>query len=187
MNRGFNHGQHSHTTVGCDSIFRGTFGNAPSLIDPKQTLRWASQNTRGVIPKEKYPKLTAGIENIIKLQVAIVVRQEMNAEWNQHGYRDQYAKAYRDHTTASRHSFSSYSEMAEGTYFKMGGTEITEIERWTHRMHKSGQDARGAVRWPWFTVLGKNNAKMMYILCYRVCPRPYMKIGSAYFQQYRIM
>jgi hypothetical protein len=74
--------------------FRGTFGNAPSLIDPKQTLRWASQNTRGVIPKEKDPKLTAGIEKIVKLQVGIAAMQETNTEWNQFAFRDQYAKAY---------------------------------------------------------------------------------------------
>jgi hypothetical protein len=59
--------------VGCETLSRGTFGNAPSLIDPKRTLIRASQNTRGVIPKEKEPKLTAGIENIVKLQVGISV------------------------------------------------------------------------------------------------------------------
>jgi hypothetical protein len=61
MNKGFNNGRQNNTTVGGDSLFRGTFGNTPSLIDPKQTLRWASQNTRGIIPKDKDPKLTAGI------------------------------------------------------------------------------------------------------------------------------
>jgi hypothetical protein len=80
MNRGFNYGQQNNTTVGDDPIFRGAFGNAPSLIDPKRTLRWASQNTRGVIPKEKDPKLTEGIENIVKLQVGIASLQETNAE-----------------------------------------------------------------------------------------------------------
>jgi hypothetical protein len=71
MNIGFNHGQKNNTTVGGDSIFRGIFGNMPSLIYPKRTLRRSSHNTRGVISKEKEPKLTAGIENIVKLQVGI--------------------------------------------------------------------------------------------------------------------
>jgi hypothetical protein len=72
MNRGFNRGQQNNTTVGGDSLFRGTIGNAPSLIDPKRTLRWASQNTRGLISKDKDPKLT------VKLQVVIVALQETN-------------------------------------------------------------------------------------------------------------
>jgi hypothetical protein len=88
MNIGFNHGQQNNTKVGDGSLFRGTFGNAPSLIDPKQTLRWASQNTRGVIPKEKDRKLTAGIRNIVKLQVEIAALQETNTEWNQFVFRD---------------------------------------------------------------------------------------------------
>jgi hypothetical protein len=55
-------------------------------------------------------------------------------------------------------------------------------------MHNASQDATGAGRWPWFTVLGKNDANMIYISCYRVFPRPVIHIiGSAYFQQYQIM
>jgi hypothetical protein len=80
MNRELNHGQQNNRTFGGGSLFRGTFGNAPSLIDPKQTLRWTSQNTKGVIPKEKDPKLTAGIENIIEQQVVIAALQATNAE-----------------------------------------------------------------------------------------------------------
>jgi hypothetical protein len=151
-------------------------------------LRWVSQNTRGVTPKEKDPKLTAGIGNIVKLQVGIAALQEMNAEWNQCGFREQYAKSYLYHMTTSRHSFGSSSEMVEGTYFKMGGTAIAVFGRWKRRMHKSGQYATGAGRWSWFTLLGKNNANIIYISCYGVCPRPAIHlIGSAYFQQYRIM
>jgi hypothetical protein len=150
----------------------------------KQTLRWASQNTRGAIPKEKDPKSTEGIENIVKLQAGIAALQETNTEWKQFAFCDQYAKAYRDHTTASRHSFSSSNKTTEGTYFKMGGTAITAVYRWTHHMHKYGQDSTGAGRCSWFTVLGKNNAKIIYILCCRVCTRPAIHLlGSAYFQQ----
>jgi hypothetical protein len=89
---------------------------------------------------------------------------------------------------ASRHPFSSSSEILEGTYFKMGGTVTTALNRWTHRMHISGQDKTGAGRWSWFTVIGKKNTKIIYITCYRVCPRPPIHlIESAYYQQYRIM
>jgi hypothetical protein len=78
--------------------------------------------------------------------------------------------------------------MTEGTYSKMGGKAITAVDRWTHRMHKYGQDPTGAGRWSWFTVLGKNNAKMIYISFYRVFTRPEIHLlGSAYFQQYHIM
>jgi hypothetical protein len=120
--------------------------------------------------------------------VCIAALHETNAEWNQYGFREQYAKAYCDHTTASKHLFTYSSEMAEGTYFKMGGTSITVIDRLTQWMHKSGQDATGVGRWSWFTVLGKNNAKMIFILCYKVCPTPVIHlIGISYFQPYRIM
>jgi hypothetical protein len=102
INRVFNHGQKNNTAVRGDSLFRGTFGNTPSLIDPKKTLRWASQNTRGVIPKEKDPKLTAGIENIVKLQVIIAALQETNTEWNQ------YAKAYRYMTGLNKMGHCSF-------------------------------------------------------------------------------
>jgi hypothetical protein len=90
--------------------------------------------------------------------------------------------------TASRHSFSSSSKVEEGTYFKMGGTVTTALYRWTHQVHRSGKDKAGAGRWSWFTVIGKNNTKMIYITCYRLCPRPPIHpIGSAYYQQYHIM
>jgi hypothetical protein len=70
----------------------------------------------------------------------------------------------------------------------MGGTAITAVNRCTHRMHKSGQDSTGAGSWSWFTVLGRNNAKIIYISCNRVCTRPAIQLlESAYFQQYRIM
>jgi hypothetical protein len=36
---------------------------------------------RGIIPKEKYPKVAAGIENLTKLQLRIVGVKEINAEW----------------------------------------------------------------------------------------------------------
>jgi hypothetical protein len=154
---------------------------------PSSILKEHSDGPRKT-PKEKDPKLTAGIENIAKLQVGVSALQETNTEWNQFGFWDQYAKAYRYHTTALIHSLSSSSETAERKYFKMGDTEITAVDRCTHHMHKSGQDAMGAGRWSWFTVLGKNNAKMIYISSYRVCTRPDMNLlGSTYFQQYRIM
>jgi hypothetical protein len=70
----------------------------------------------------------------------------------------------------------------------MGGTFMAELDRWTHQMHKSGKDKTGAGRWSWFTVIGKNNTKMIYIPCYRVYNHPPIHlIGSAYYQQYHIM
>jgi hypothetical protein len=111
-----------------------------------------SQNTRGIIQKGNDPKLRAGIENIVKLQAGIASLQETYAEWNQYALKEQYAKSYRDHTTASCHSCSSSRKITEGTYFKMGGTAITSLDRWTRRMQESGQDETGAGRWSWFTV-----------------------------------
>jgi hypothetical protein len=125
-----------------------------------------SQNTRGIIPKESDPNLKVGIENIVKLQAGIASLKKNNAEWNQYPFKEHYEKSYCNHITESRHSFSSSSEMAEGTYFKMGETSITSLYIWTHQLHKSGQDATGAGSWSWFTVLGKHNAKMIYISCY---------------------
>jgi hypothetical protein len=46
MNRGFNHGQQNNTTVGGNSLFRGTFGNTQSLIDPAQTQMGISEHKR---------------------------------------------------------------------------------------------------------------------------------------------
>jgi hypothetical protein len=130
----------------------------------------------------------AGIGSMVTLHVGIAALQEKNAEWSQYAFKEQYAKAYWHHTTTSMPSFRSSSEVEEGTYLKMGGTEITAIDRWTHHMHKSGQDATVGGRWSWFAVFGKNNAKTIYISRYRVGPRPITNIiGSAYFQQYRIM
>jgi hypothetical protein len=57
--------------------------------------------------------------------------------------------------TASRNSFRSSSEIVEGTYFKIGGTVTTSLDRWIHRMHRSVKDKNGAGIWLWFTVIGK--------------------------------
>jgi hypothetical protein len=65
-------------TVGGDSLFNNTWGSRPTWIDPRTTLGWASQNVRGIITKYKEPRLTAGIENLIKLQVGIVGLTETN-------------------------------------------------------------------------------------------------------------
>jgi hypothetical protein len=112
------------------------WGNKPKRIDRKLTLRWESQNVRGIIPKEQDPKLAAGIENLMKLQVRSEVITETNAEWNRYYYKEQYSKAYRPMATSSRHSFISSSKIVEGTYFKMGGTVTTTLDRWTRRMHR---------------------------------------------------
>jgi hypothetical protein len=42
----------------------------------------------------------------------------------------------------SRPSFSSSSEIAEGAYFKMGGTATMTLDRWTRQMHKSSRDKK---------------------------------------------
>jgi hypothetical protein len=98
------------------------------------------------------------------------------------------AKSYRPMSTASRHILISSSELVEGTYFMMGGTVTISLDRWNHRMHISGKYTTGAGRWSWFMVIGKNNTKMIYITCYRVCHQPPICIlGSAYYQQYHIM
>jgi hypothetical protein len=97
------------TRVGGDSLFNNSWGNKPKIIDPKLTLRWASQNLRGIISKEKDPKLASGIENMMKLQVGIVSLTETNVGWNIYANKEQYAKSYQQMVTASRHSFSSSS------------------------------------------------------------------------------
>jgi hypothetical protein len=145
--------------VGGYSLFNNSWGNKPHIIDPKLDLCWASQNIRGVIPKEQNPKLALVIETLMKIQVGIVGLIETKAEWNIYANKQQYAKVYRPMATASIHSFSSSSEVVEGIYFKMGGTLTTALDRWTHIMHRSGKDKTGAGRWSWFTVIGKNNTK----------------------------
>jgi hypothetical protein len=110
---GLNRGVHTVMSVHRDSLFNNTWGNRPTLINPKTALRWASQNVRGIIPKYKDPKLAAGIENLIKLQAGIVGLTETNAEWDHYSYQEQYDKAYHPMMMASRHSFSSSSDIDE--------------------------------------------------------------------------
>jgi hypothetical protein len=97
--------------VGRESLFKNSWGNKAKIIDPKLTLRWASQNIRGIIPKEQDPKLASGIENLMKLQVGIVGLTENNAKWNRYANKEQYAKSCHPMATASRHSFSSSSQL----------------------------------------------------------------------------
>jgi hypothetical protein len=119
---GINREAPNDTRVGGDSLFNNAWGNRTTWIDPKTTLRWASQNVRGIIPKEQDPKLASWIENLIQLQAGSVGLVETNTEWNRYSYKEQYAKVHCPMATASRHSFSSLSEIVKGTYFKIGGT-----------------------------------------------------------------
>jgi hypothetical protein len=64
---GISRGAPTVTRVGGDSLFNNSWGNKPKIVDPKLTLRWAFQNVRGIIPKEKDPTLASGIENLMKL------------------------------------------------------------------------------------------------------------------------
>jgi hypothetical protein len=105
--------------------------------------------------------LAAGIENLMKLQAGIVGLTESNEEWNIYSYKEQYAKSYRPMAKASRHLYSSSSEMVEWTCFNIYGTVTTILDGWTHRMHKSGKYKAGAGRWSCFTVICKNNTNMI--------------------------
>jgi hypothetical protein len=156
-----NRGAPNDISVGVYSLFNNTWVNKPMIIDPKLTPRWASQNVRGIIPKEQ--------DHLMTLKVGIMGLTNTNAEWNRYFYKEQHAKSYRPMAIASRNSLSSSREMVEGTYFNMSGTVTTALYRWTHRMYKSGKDKTGAGRWSWFAIIGKNNTKMIYITCYRVC------------------
>jgi hypothetical protein len=57
----------------------------PTRIDPKLTLHWASQNVRGIIPKEQDPKLAAGIETLMKLHTLTKSNMQNHIfQWQQH-------------------------------------------------------------------------------------------------------
>jgi hypothetical protein len=125
---GINRGEPNVKSVGRDSLFDNTWGNKPTRIDPKLTLRWASQNVRGIIPKEQYPKLarnrkldeTTGRDSgsygnqciieyiLLQREICKIISPDGNI-----------IKAF----------FSSSSEMVEGTYFKMGQTLTTSLDR----------------------------------------------------------
>jgi hypothetical protein len=64
---------------------------------------------------------------------------------------------------------------------------IFAMDRWTHRVHISGEDATRAGRWSFFTMLVKYN-KLLFMSHYRLCLHPPQScLGSAYFQRSRIV
>jgi hypothetical protein len=87
MRSGLYGGELDVTRLGGDSLFHNTWGNIPMWTDLKNTLKWASQNVRSIIPKDKDPKLAAGIYNLIKLETWIVGLTVTNAEWNCYAYQ----------------------------------------------------------------------------------------------------
>jgi hypothetical protein len=111
----------------------------------------------------------------------------MNIKWRNYGFFQAYKGAITKYYKSSRHVFSSSSEVAQSSYHKRGGTVISATDSWTRRVHKFGEDFTGAGRWSFFTMLGKDS-NLVIITCYQVCPRlPQSSLGSAYYQQARIM
>jgi hypothetical protein len=112
---------------------------------------------------------------------------ETNVEWSNDIYRQAYKYAFTKLYQSSRHAFSSSSEISQSSYHRRGGTAISATNRWTHHVHKSGEDATGAGRWSFFAIMGKDN-NLIFINCDRVYPLPPKScLGSAYYQQSRIM
>jgi hypothetical protein len=124
---------------------------------------------------------------MVSLQSGITCLTETNIEWRNYGFRQAYKYASTKHYQASRHVFSSSSEVAQSSYHKRGGTVIFATDRWTHIVHKSGEDSTGAGRWSFFNMLGKDN-NLIFITCYRISPIPPQScLGSAYYQQALMM
>jgi hypothetical protein len=176
----------TNTYIRCEPAILNTFGDLPCWIGPSKTLRVITHNVQGSKPITTNDKLQSGISNMVALQAGITCPTETNVEWwnysSRQGYKDALNKLY----AAFHHTFSSSSEISSSCH-KRGGTAISATNRWTHRVHLSGEDSTGGGRWSYFTLLGKDN-NMIVFSCYLVCPRPPpSKIGSAYYQQSRIM
>jgi hypothetical protein len=177
----------STSHIRCEPIFNNTFGDKPRCIDPATTLRITTHNGKGIKTFTNDSKLQSGIGNMVSLQSGITCLTETNVEWRNYGFRQAYKDAFTKYYQSSRHVFSSSSEVYQSSYHKRGGTVTSATYRWMHIVHKSGEYSTGAGLWSFITMIGKYNT-LIFITCYLVCPQPPQScLGSAYYQQERIM
>jgi hypothetical protein len=100
-------------------------------------------------------KMQSVIANMVSLQAVIMCLTKTNVEWRNYGFIQGYKYVFNKLYAASRHIFSSSSELTTSSYHKHGGTVISATDRCTHRVHLSGEDVTGDGRWSYFTLLGK--------------------------------
>jgi hypothetical protein len=143
------------THIRGEPLFNNIFGDRPGWIDPATTLRGLSHNVQGIRPIANDDKLQSGLANMVLLQSRITCLTETNVEWSKYGYRQCFKDGFNKIYAASRHIFSSSSEIASDSYHKRGSMLISATDRWTHIVHLSGEDSTGAGIWSYFTLLRK--------------------------------
>jgi hypothetical protein len=115
------HAPPSPQHIRCEPAFHNTFGDLPCWIDPTITLRLVTQNVQGIKPLPDDEKLQSGISNMVSLQAGITCLTETHVEWRNYSCRQGYKSAFTKLYSASRHMFSSSSELSS-TSHKRGGT-----------------------------------------------------------------
>jgi hypothetical protein len=108
------------------------FGHAPLLIEEDKTWSLVGGNTNGIKPYGGSTDLISVMERLKLLQTGTVDFQEINLEWHNKGYRDEFQKLLVNAFGAARVEYSTTKDKFETSPFKPGGTASAALGKMVH-------------------------------------------------------
>ena len=139
----------------------------PALTEDK-TIRVLTHNVKGISQLHNYYEFEMLMDYMENMQVDIAGVTEMNLDLNKKETSNTLKKILKKLDRNAMASFSaSKHRPKKDAVRKMGGTATIVRGNWSGRIIEVGQEKLG--RWSYLTLTGKNNKKIKFITCYRVC------------------
>ena len=161
------------------------FGNNPTKIDQRTTLRWIGGNIRGVKPSKIDTILSPALNRINDLDASILTLIETNVDWRDQAMKRNIRNTIKD-SFIQCHSTFSTSRTSSKHLHKPGGTATFALGRWSGKVVESGADETGCGRFSWITIQGKHNKKCTFVSTYKSGKQEDITGNSQYAQEYRI-
>jgi hypothetical protein len=116
------------------------FGHAPEPTEEDKTWRLVGGNTNRIKPYGGSADLISVMERPKVLQTGTVAFQEINLEWHNKGYRDEFQKNLVKAFGEARVDHSTTKYKFETLPFKPGGTASAALGEMVHRAVETGPD-----------------------------------------------
>jgi hypothetical protein len=114
------------------------FGHAPEPNEENKTWHLVGGNTKEIKPYGGAADLITVLERLKLLQAGTVLFQEINLEWYNKGYRDEFQKLLVKAFGATRVECSTTKDKFETSPLKPGGTASAALGKMVHRVVKTG-------------------------------------------------
>ena len=141
--------------------------NWPAITENK-TIRILNHNIKGISQLHNFYEFEMLLDYMENAQVDVAGFTEINLDLTKKDINFTLKKILKKFDRNAIASFSASRHTKKVNEIKkMGGTATIVRGNWSGRMIEMGQEKLG--RWSYLTLTGKNNKKIKFITCYRVC------------------